>query len=65
MDTDLLKILKTRHTQLGGLRLVREYARRVVLLPMLKAMALNPLSRQAYKNAYALALRRVEVLLQE
>ncbi len=65
MDTNLLQILKTRYTQLGGLRLVREYARLGVLWPMVKAMARNPLSRQSYKNAYALALRRVEGLLQE
>ena len=61
----LLHILKTRIRQLGGLRLVREYARLGVLLPMVKAMARNPMSRQSYKNAYAVALRRVEVLLQE
>ena len=61
----LLHILKTRIRQLGGLRLVREYARLGVLLPMVKAMARNPLSRQSYKNAYAVALRRVEGLLQE
>ena len=65
MGTDLIHILKTRVRQLGGLRLVREYARLGVLWPMVKAMARNPLSRQAYKNAYAVALRRVEVLLQE
>lgn len=65
MDTDLLKILKTRYIQLGGLCLVREYARLGVLWPMVKAMARNPLSRQSYKNAYAVALRRVEGLLQE
>ena len=65
MGTDLIHILKTRVRQLGGLRLVREYARLGVLWPMVKAMARNPLSRQSYKNAYAVALRRVEVLLQE
>ena len=65
MDTHLFHLLKTRYTQLGGLRLVREYARLGVLLPMVKAMACNPMSRQSYKNAYAVALRRVEVLLQE
>lgn len=65
MDTDLLKILKTRYIQLGGLRLVREYARLGMLWPMVKAMARNPLSRQSYKNAYAVALRRMEGLLQE
>ena len=65
MDTGLLPLLKTRYTQLGGLRLVREYARLGMLWPMVKAMARNPLSRQSYKNAYAVALRRVEGLLQE
>lgn len=35
----LFHILKTRYTQLRGLRLVREYARLGVLLPMVKAMA--------------------------
>ena len=52
----LLHILKTRIRQLGGLRLVREYARLGVLLPMVKAMARNPLSRQSYKDAYAVTL---------
>ena len=65
MGTDLIHILKTRVRQLGGLRLAREYARLGVLWPMVKAMARNPLSRQSYKNAYAVALRRVEGLLQE
>lgn len=39
----LLHILKTRYAQLDGLRLVREYARLGVLLPMVKVMARNPL----------------------
>jgi len=65
MSFQLFHILKTRIRQLGGLRLVREYARLGVLWLMVKAMARNPLSRQSYKNAYAVALRRVEVLLQE
>ena len=39
MDTHLFHLLKTRYIQLGGLRLVREYARLGVLLPMVKAMA--------------------------
>ena len=65
MGTDLIHILKTRVRQLGGLRLVREYARLGVLLPMVKAMARNPLSRQSYKDAYAVALRRVEKLPRE
>lgn len=55
----LFHILKTRYPQLGGLRLVREYARLGVLWPMVKAMARNPLSRQSYKNAYAVALPSV------
>ena len=65
MSFQFFHLLKTRYTQLGGLRLVREYARLGVLWPMVKAMIRNPLSRQSYKNAYAVALRRVEGLLQE
>lgn len=59
----LLHLVKTRYTQLGGLRLMREYARLGVLWPMVKAMARNPMSRQSYKNVYAVVLRQEEVLL--
>ena len=41
MASNLLHILKTRIRQLGGLRLVSEYARLGVLWPMVKAMARN------------------------
>lgn len=61
----LLKILKIRIKQLGGIRLVIEYIRMGVLLPMLKEVLRNPFSRQSYKRAYAVALKTVEPRLKE
>ena len=61
----LYKILKTRIKQLGGFRLVIEYARMGVLWSMVKTVLRNPFSRQSYKRAYAVALAVVEPMLKE
>ena len=61
----LLKILRMRIHQLGGLRTVREYAKVGVLWPMVKTILRNPFSRESYKRAYAVALKKVEGVLTE
>jgi hypothetical protein len=59
----LLNILVKRIRQFGGLRLVREYNRQGATLPMIKAIIRNPFRRQSYKNAYFIALNKVEPVL--
>ncbi len=46
----LFSLLKTRYIQLGGLRLVREYARMGLLWPAAKRVLRHPFSRQTYKQ---------------
>ena len=59
----LLHILKTRYTQLGGLRLVRQYAKMGLLWPAAKTVLRHPLSNQTYKQVYLDTVRRVEPIL--
>jgi len=59
----LIKILKTRYTQLGGLRLVRQYAKMGLLLPAAKTVLRHPFSKQTYKQAYLDTVRKVEPML--
>ena len=59
----LLRILITRIKQYGGFRLIRAYSRFGVLSPMLKGIIRDPFCRQSYKQAYFVALRKVEPLL--
>ena len=48
----LLHLLKTRYTQLGGLRLVRQYAKMGLLWPAAKTVLRHPFSKQTYKQVY-------------
>ena len=59
----LFHIIKTRYTQLGGLRLVREYARMGLLWPSMKMVLRRPFCRQMYKQVYLDMVRKVEPLL--
>lgn len=59
----LIKILKTRYTQLGGLRLVRQYAKMGLLWPAAKTVLRHPFSKQTYKQAYLDTVRKVEPML--
>lgn len=63
MDTDLFYILKTRYTQLGGLRVVRQYAKMGLLWPAAKTVLLHPFSKQTYKQVYLDTVRKVEPIL--
>lgn len=65
MDTQLFHILKSRYRQLGGFRLVREYARMGLVGPGIKTILSNPFSRQTYKKAYRGFVNGVEPLLVE
>lgn len=65
MSSNLFHLLKTRYTQLGGLRLVREYARMELLLPAAKQVLRHPFSLQTYKQVYLDTVRKVEPLLVE
>ena len=52
MSSNLFHLLKTRYIQLGGLRLVREYARMGLLWPAAKTVLRHPFSKQTYKQVY-------------
>lgn len=59
----LLPLLKTRYTQLGGLRLVRQYAKMGLLWPAAKTVLRHPFSKQTYKQVYLDTVRKVEPML--
>lgn len=59
----LFHILRTRIRQFGGWRVVRIYAKNGALWPMIKAILRNPFSRQSYKKAYSVAVRKMEPIL--
>ena len=59
----LFPLLKTRYTQLGGLRLVRQYAKMGLLLPAAKTVLRHPFSKQTYKQVYLDTVRKVEPTL--
>ena len=63
MGTDLIPLLKTRYTQLGGLRLVRQYAKMGLLWPAAKKVLRHPFSKQTYKQVYLDTVRKVEPML--
>ena len=63
MDTKLVKILLTRYHQLGGLRLIREYARMGLLLPAAKKALHSPFNRNVYISIYHDLARGVEPVL--
>lgn len=65
MDSHLFRLLKTRYSQLGGLRLVREYARMGLLWPGVKTAIRYPFSRETYKQVYFDTVRKVEPYLVE
>lgn len=56
-------LLKTRYTQLGGLRLVRQYAKMGILWPAAKTVLRHPFDKQSYKQAYLDTVRKVEPYL--
>ena len=59
----LLHLLKTRYTQLGGLRLVRQYAKLGLLWPAANTVLRHPFSKQTYKQVYLDTVRKVEPIL--
>lgn len=59
----LLTLLKTRYTQLGGLRLVRQYAKMGLLWPAAKTVLRHPFRKQTYKQVYLDTVRKVEPIL--
>lgn len=59
----LLNLIKTRYTQLGGLRLVRQYAKMGLLWPAAKMVLRRPFSKQTYKQVYLDTVRKVEPML--
>lgn len=63
MASHLLPLLKTRYTQLGGLRLVRQYAKMGLLWPAAKKVLRHPFSKQTYKQVYLDTVRKVEPML--
>ena len=63
MTTHLFHLLKIRYSQLGGLRLVREYAREGLLWPAVKTVLKHPFSRKTYKQVYLNTVRKVEPIL--
>ena len=63
MHTHLLPLLKTRYTQLGGLHLVRQYAKMGLLWPAAKMVHRHPFSKQTYKQVYLDTVRKVEPML--
>lgn len=62
-NNSLFHILRTRIRQFGGWRVVSIYARNGALCPMIKAVLRNPFSRQSYKKAYSVAVRKTEPVL--
>ena len=65
MSSNLLHLLKIRYTQLGGLRLMREYSRMGLLWPAAKRVFRHPFSRQTYKQVYLDTARKVGPMLIE
>ena len=63
MASDLFPLLKTRYTQLGGLRLVRQYTKMGLLWPAAKTVLRHPFSKQTYKQVYLDTVRKVEPML--
>ena len=63
MTKHLFNLLKTRYTQLGGLRLLRQYAKMGLLWPATKTVLRHPFSKQTYKQAYLDTVRKVEPML--
>lgn len=59
----LFHLLKTRYIQLGGLRLVRQYAKMGLLWPAAKTVLRHPFSKQTYKQVYLDTVRKVEPML--
>ena len=59
----LFPLLKARYTQLGGLRLVRQYAKMGLLWPAAKKILHHPFSKQTYKQVYLETVRKVEPML--
>lgn len=59
----LVQILKTRYSQLGGLRLVRQYAKMGLLWPTVKTVLRHPFRKQTYKQIYLDTVRKVEPIL--
>ena len=60
MSFQFFHLLKTRYTQLGGLRLVRQYAKMGLLWPAAKTVLRHPFSKQTYKQVYLDTVRKVE-----
>lgn len=63
MSSNLFRLIKTRYTQLGGLRLVRQYAKMGLLWPAVKKVLQHPFSKQTYKQVYLDTVRKVEPML--
>ena len=63
MSFQFFPFLKTRYTQLGGLRLVRQYAKMGLLWPAAKTVLRHPFSKQTYKLVYLETVRKVEPML--
>ena len=63
MPTHLYHILKIRYTQLGGMRLLHDYARMGLLWSAAKRVLRHPFSRRTYKQVYQDTVRKVEPLL--
>lgn len=61
----LFKTLRSYFRKLGGMRMVRFYAKNGLLWPMAKEVFSNPFHRQSYKKAYSSALKKVEPILME
>ncbi len=59
----IFPLLKTRYTQLGGMRLVRQYAKMGLLWPAAKTVLRHPFSKQTYKQVYLDTVRKVEPML--
>lgn len=52
-----------RYRQFGGMQVIRIYAKCGALWPMLITFLKNPFSRQSYRKAYSVALRKIEPIL--
>lgn len=63
MSSHCFHLLKTRYAQLGGLRLVRQYAKMGILWPAAKMVLRHPFSKQTYKQVYLDTVRKVKPML--
>lgn len=52
-----------RYRQFGGMQVLRIYANCGALWPMVSSFLKNPFSRQSYRKAYSVALRKIEPML--